>query len=92
MNGRFSKLKNWVSGKFQFVTLVLLIFALSLLVKQQNDISHLKKQIDSIESNVDGISDLESKIDDIEEKIDGVESTLSDDIEEVRKTIIRWSN
>ena len=67
----------------------LLIFAITLLIKQQNDIAKLKIRLNSVDSNVDN---LESKIDNIESKLEDVESNLSSEIDDVKSTVRIWSN
>jgi peptidoglycan hydrolase CwlO-like protein len=71
------------------ITLCFVIGCLVLLVKQQSEISKLKIQLASVYSSVD---DNDTKLNDIDNKIDNVEGTLSDDIEDVRKTVITWSH
>jgi cell division protein FtsL len=89
MENKFTKLKNWISASFQLITVGLLIFAITLILKQQNDISVLKSRIYDVDYNIDNV---ESNIDDIESKLDDVESNLSSEIDDVKRTVIMWSN
>jgi hypothetical protein len=90
MENKFKKLISWISTSFQLITVGLLVFAVLLILKQQNDIRYLKSKIDNVESN------LSSKIDDVEgnlsSKIDDVESDLSSEIDGVKSTVRIWSN
>lgn len=89
MENSITRIKNWISAKFQFIMLVILIFIITLIVKQQSDISNLKKEINVVNNNV---YDAINKFDDIEKKLDDVESSLSGDIEAVRRAVIIWSD
>ncbi len=89
MENNFTKIKSWILASFQFITVGLLIFAVVLILKQQNDISNLKSRLNLIESSVD---DLSSGINDIDNKLDDVESNLSSEIDDVKRTVRIWSN
>lgn len=89
MNNKIVKVKNWILTSFQFITVGLLVFAIVLILKQQNDISILKSRLNNIENNTDNLS---SEIDDIKSKLDDVESNLSSEIDDVKRTVRIWSN
>jgi len=84
MEKKPNKIKNWIIGSFQFITIGMLTFCVFLLFNQQREINNLKSAIENIEYNCD-VSDLESKLDD-------VESNLSSQIDDVRRTVIVWSD
>lgn len=89
MNNKMVKVKNWILTSFQFITVGLLAFAIVLILKQQNDISILKSRLNNIENNTDNLG---SEIDDIKSKLDDVESNLSSEIDDVKRTVMIWSN
>lgn len=82
MENKFTKLKKWISTSFQPITVGLLVFAITLILKQQNDISILKSRINDVDYNIDNVSS----------KIDDVESNLSSEIDGVKRTVRIWSN
>lgn len=86
-----SKFKNWINGSFQFITLGMMAFCIFLLINQQREINNLKSAIRGVEYDCD-LSDLEYKLDDLESKLDEVESNLSSEIDDVRRTVILWSD
>ena len=91
-----NKFTNWISAKFQFITVGLLVFAITLIVKQQNDISRLKRSINQVDFNIynlyRSVNNLDSSIEDVEWKLDDVEKKLSREIEDVKSTVRIWSN
>ena len=93
MNRLFSKVRKGISASFQFITLVLLVIAIALLIKQQNDMLNLEKRVNSIYSNID---DVNSKIEDVESninsKLENVESNISSEVDDVKRAVIIWSN
>ncbi|MCH7409919.1 hypothetical protein MM239_10980 [Belliella sp. DSM 111904] len=95
MDNRFSKFKNWISSSFQLITIVLLVFSIIMILNQRQDINELKNQINSM-GNTDDLSlnfyDIESKLDDIESKLYDVENNLIREIEDVKTTIMIWSD
>jgi len=92
MNHKFTKLKKWISASFQFITVGLLVLAIILILKQQNDISNLKTKVSSLDHSIYNIDGVKGKIDNLEDKIDDVESNLSSEIDDVKRTVIIWSN
>lgn len=84
MEKQTNKLKNWIIGSFQFITLGMLAFCIILLINQQREIDNLKSVIRNVEYKYD-LTDLESRLDD-------VESNLSSQIDDVRRTVILWSD
>jgi cell division protein FtsL len=82
MENKFTKIKNWIPASFQLITVGLLVFAIILIWKQQNDIRALKSRINDVDYNID----------DIESKLDDVESNLSSEIDDVKRTVRIWSN
>lgn len=89
MENKFTKIKNWISASFQLITVGLLVFAIILILKQQNDISGLKSRINDVNHNINNIK---RNIDDIESKLNVVESNLSSEIDDVKRTVRLWSN
>ena len=89
MENKFTKIKNWISASFQLITVGLLVFAIILILKQQNDISVLKSRINDVDYNIDNVK---RNIDDIESKLDDVESNLSSEIDDVKRTVRICSN
>jgi hypothetical protein len=91
MDNRANKIRSWILGSFQFITLGMLTFCIFLLINQQREIKNLKSDVRSIENNCDTYQ-IESKLDDIKNKLDYVESNLSSEIDDVRSAVIIWSN
>ena len=83
MEKKPNKLKDWINGSFQFITLGMLAFCIFLLINQQREINSLKSAIRSVENNCD-LSYLDSRLYD-------VEGNLSSKIDQVRRSVIIWS-
>ena len=82
MENRIVKIRSWISASFQLITVVLLTIAITLLVKQQSDMSRLEKRIKSIDSNLDDVSN----------NLDDAERNLLNEIDEVKSTVRIWSH
>jgi len=89
MKYKFTTIKNWISESFQFITVGLLVFAIILILKQQNDIRLLNSRINDLEYNIDNVK---SNINYIESKIDDMERNISSEIYDVKRTVMIWSN
>ena len=86
------RIKAWLSAHPPKLNTILLLCTIGLLIFQQYEIEKLNTDIHHLSYDIDDIDDIESKLEDIESKLDDIESELADDIEQVRKTIILWSN
>ena len=90
------KFKSWILSNFQLFTVVLLLFAIILIIKHQSDIRNLHDYVDNISGTVSNtqysVDDLKSSIYDVKSSIEDVESSLGYQIQEVKSTIILWSN
>ncbi|MBX3163299.1 MAG: hypothetical protein KF900_02370 [Bacteroidetes bacterium] len=103
MENRLTKIKNWITDFFQFITVGLLTLLIALILKQQNDISSLKSRLDWIESSMDNIEnkvdDVEDKVDNMKNKIDVVENKMGDmeynlsrGIDDIKSTVRIYSH
>lgn len=81
MNIKLTKVKNWFFSNLQIITFSLLIFAIVLIIKQQNDINNLSNQVYSVDRNVDNLR----------ENVEDVKSNLNSEIDDI-KTAIIWSH
>jgi hypothetical protein len=70
------------SKLFKRSILIMLIICTGLLLKQQYDIYQIKQDLAYIETELDNTKN----------KLNTVEWNLSDEIENVRKAVILWSN
>ena len=89
MDNRPSKYKSRIAITLQLLTVILLVCSITMLFKQQKQITEMQYELNSVNGNVD---DVLQKVNDLDSRLDDVENNLSSEIDDVKRSVMLWSN